>query len=108
MPHVAFMAVPAHGHVNPSLALVAEPVGRGHRVTFAIDGEFAAQVRKAGAEVVPYESTFSAAVEKLATEPDDLASAQRMFHDEMVAVAPQVEAAYAADIPDVIVYDIGA
>lgn len=108
MPHVAFMAVPAHGHVNPSLALVAELVGRGHRVTFAIDDEFAAQVRKAGAEVVPYESTFSAAVEKLANEPDDLASAQRMFHDEMVAVTPQVEAAYAGDRPDVIVYDIGA
>ncbi|MGH3858541.1 macrolide family glycosyltransferase [Actinokineospora sp.] len=108
MPHVAFMAVPAHGHVNPNLALVAELVGRGHRVTFAINDEFAAQVRAAGAEVVPYESTFSTAVEKLANEPDDLASAQRMFHDEMVAVTPQVEAAYTGDRPDVIVYDIGA
>lgn len=33
MPKAFFFNVPAHGHVNPSLPLVAELVRRGHQIT---------------------------------------------------------------------------
>ncbi|RLK60076.1 MGT family glycosyltransferase [Actinokineospora cianjurensis] len=103
--HVAFMAVPAHGHVNPSLALVAELVRRGHRVTFAVRQDFTDAVSAAGAEALPHSSTFPSGE---ADWPDDEVGAQRLFHDEFLAVTPQVEALYAGDEPDAVVYDIGA
>ncbi|WP_285509014.1 macrolide family glycosyltransferase [Actinokineospora sp. NBRC 105648] len=102
------MAVPAHGHVNPSLSLVAELVRRGHRVSFAINDEFAGLVSSAGAEVVRYTSTFPSEKDGRSTWPDDAVGAQRLFHDEFLAVTPQVEAAYSRDLPDAVVYDIGA
>ncbi|GAA0592944.1 macrolide-inactivating glycosyltransferase [Kutzneria viridogrisea] len=106
--HVAFMAVPAHGHVNPGLGLVTELAARGHRVTYAINEEFAPQVRAAGAEPVLYTSTFPSFDKPEADVPEEPAAGMTMFLDEFEAVLPQVEAAYEADRPDVLVYDIGA
>jgi MGT family glycosyltransferase len=111
------MAIPAHGHVNPSLSLVAELVRRGHRVTYAITDDFAELVRTAGADVVPYDSTVLALIGRAASDVVDqqvidmeemILGAHRMFYDEFVAVTPQIEAAYADDRPDMIVYDVAA
>ncbi|SDC75102.1 macrolide family glycosyltransferase [Actinokineospora iranica] len=108
--HISFLAVPAHGHVNPSLSLVAELVRRGYRVTFAINSEFAKQVTEAGATAVLYDSTFPSESNPSREWPDDddVVAAQRLFHDEFIAVTPRIEAAYADDLPDLVVYDIGA
>jgi MGT family glycosyltransferase len=48
--HVAFVSIPAHGHVNPTLPVVAELVSRGHRVTYFTSAEFEPRIRKAGAD----------------------------------------------------------
>ncbi|WP_207918986.1 hypothetical protein [Saccharopolyspora karakumensis] len=42
--HVLFVSIPAHGHINPGLGLVAELAGRGHRVSYATTDEFTPQV----------------------------------------------------------------
>lgn len=47
--HFAFVSIPAHGHVNPTLPLVAELVGRGHRVTYFTAADFEPRIRAAGA-----------------------------------------------------------
>jgi MGT family glycosyltransferase len=47
--HFAFVSIPAHGHVNPTLPLVAELVGRGHRVTYFTAADFGPRIRNAGA-----------------------------------------------------------
>lgn len=105
--HIAFMAVPAHGHVNPGLALVAELVRRGHRVTYATTEDFAPQISAAGATPVLYRSLLpSAAAQE--PWPEDHVEAMSLFFEEAVAVLPQVEAAYEDDRPDLIVDDIGA
>ncbi|MGN7251684.1 MULTISPECIES: macrolide family glycosyltransferase [unclassified Arthrobacter] len=47
--HFAFVCLPATGHVNPTLPLVAELVRRGHRVTYVTSAKYAAAVESAGA-----------------------------------------------------------
>jgi MGT family glycosyltransferase len=47
--HFAFVCLPATGHVNPTLPVVAELVRRGHRVTYATGARYAAAVESAGA-----------------------------------------------------------
>ncbi|CAN5662510.1 glycosyltransferase [soil metagenome] len=54
MPTALFLSLPMHGHVNPSLPLVQELVGRGHEVVYYSDDPFAAQVGQTGARYRPY------------------------------------------------------
>ncbi|MBB5155088.1 macrolide family glycosyltransferase [Saccharopolyspora phatthalungensis] len=106
--HIAFMSIPAHGHVNPGLGLVTELVRRGHRVTYATTEDFAAQVAEAGATSVRYTSLLPGPSAATQEWPEEEIPALTMFLEETVAVVPQLERAYAADRPDLIVYDIAA
>ncbi|GAB3684364.1 macrolide family glycosyltransferase [Saccharopolyspora tripterygii] len=107
--HVLFASIPAHGHVNPGLGLVAELVARGHRVSYATTDEFAPQVAETGAEPVRYESLLPGTSGALRPEwPDDEVEAQHLFLDETELVVPQIERAFASDRPDLIVYDVAA
>jgi MGT family glycosyltransferase len=54
MAKILFLNVPAHGHVNPSLPLVAELTRQGHRVTYLITESYRASVEAAGATFRPY------------------------------------------------------
>src|SRR6476661_3360890 len=54
MPKALFFNVPGHGHVNPSMPLVAELVKRGHHITYFITEGFRAKVEATGAEFHPY------------------------------------------------------
>ncbi len=47
--HFAFVAPPAHGHVNPTLPLVEELTRRGHRVSYATGESLIPTVEAAGA-----------------------------------------------------------
>jgi MGT family glycosyltransferase len=51
--HLAVVSLPAHGHVTPTLPVVAELVRRGWRVSYATAERFAPEVEKTGATVVP-------------------------------------------------------
>ncbi|MFC7341430.1 macrolide family glycosyltransferase [Saccharopolyspora griseoalba] len=105
--HIAFFSIPAHGHVNPGLGLVAELAARGHRVSYATTHDFAPQVTEAGATPVVYRSLLPGSAGISRDEwPEDEAEAQQLFLDETKAVLPQVEEAFAADRPDLIIYDI--
>lgn len=106
--HIAFMSIPAHGHVNPGLGLVAELVDRGHRVTYATTDDFAAQVEESGATPVRYTSTLPGPSAATQEWPEEEVPALTMFLEETMAVVPQLERAYAADRPDLIVYDVAA
>ncbi|MFI5732968.1 hypothetical protein ACIA49_22815 [Kribbella sp. NPDC051587] len=50
--HIAFLTIPAAGHLNPTLPLVAELVRRGHRVTYATGPSYRSAVKAAGATFV--------------------------------------------------------
>lgn len=54
MAKILFLNVPGHGHVNPSLPVVAELSRRGHAVIYYNTEAFRAQIERAGAEFRPY------------------------------------------------------
>ena len=41
MSHILMAGVGAHGHTNPHLAVIAELVDRGHRVSWSVPASFA-------------------------------------------------------------------
>jgi MGT family glycosyltransferase len=106
--HIAFMAVPTHGDLDPTLGVVTELVKRGHRVTYATNEEFAPRVEAAGAKAVRYSSTLPSPSDPASKWPSgwDMTFAMRMFLDELVEVLPQVAEAYRGDEPDLVVYEV--
>jgi MGT family glycosyltransferase len=113
MSHVAFVAAPLTGHVNPTLPVVTELVRRGHRVSYATTEEHADRILAAGAGWVPYRTTLrhlgqipagrSATADQFCV--DDFLRAQPAQIREAAAVLPVLATAFGADPPDVLVYD---
>lgn len=54
MSTVFFLGLPAHGHINPSLPLVAELVKQGERIIYYATPEFQARIAATGAEFRAY------------------------------------------------------
>ncbi|MGW7101704.1 macrolide family glycosyltransferase [Streptomyces sp. NPDC054838] len=100
--HVAVFNVPMPGHVMPTLAVVRELVGRGHRVSYAVTAEFAEEVRAVGARPVVYEAAPAGEA------PEDMAVGVTRAVVVNVAALPQLEAAFGTDVPDVVLSDVYA
>jgi dTDP-L-oleandrosyltransferase len=104
--HVAVFSLPAYGHVYPTLAVVAELVGRGHRVSYLTTAQFADVVRGSGAEPVLYESDWGRADDG---DPEVKRRQAEEFPLEIIrqSLAPvaAAEAHFASDRPDVVLYD---
>ncbi|AUI58385.1 macrolide family glycosyltransferase [Amycolatopsis sp. BJA-103] len=104
--HIAFVSIPAQGHVNPALPLVSELVARGHRVSFATAPARLDQVAAAGAEPVP-------APFRLPLPPGDgkLLDAGTVglrfeeFYESVVEVFPRLVEHFAADRPELFCVD---
>jgi MGT family glycosyltransferase len=106
--HFAMFTVPAHGHVNPSLAVIRELVARRHRVTYAVTDQFAEAVQEAGATPVLYETTWPTTPKAARDQwSGDMVDAFSWFLDEAIHVLPQLAGAYEHDRPDLVLYDIG-
>ena len=54
MPKALFFNVPGHGHINPSLPLVAELIRRGHQVAYFATEEYRAKIEATGAAFRAY------------------------------------------------------
>ena len=53
MSRIAFFSIPAHGHTNPTLAVVRALTKRGHRVRYWSFEMFREKIQEAGAEFLP-------------------------------------------------------
>jgi MGT family glycosyltransferase len=103
---VAIVTFAAQGHINKSLAIASELVARGHRVTYPVSAQFAAQVQAAGAVPVHYRATINP--EPSAAEwPAVTSGADALFLAETVMMLPQLAAAYQDDRPDLLLYKVG-
>ena len=105
--HVVMVGVPAHGHMNPHLPVLAELVARGHRVEVTTPSGFAPAVAATGATVVPVTSVLPDE-DRGETWPEDPVAGMARFLDEGMHVLPQARAAFDADRPDVLIGDIGS
>lgn len=103
--HILMVSIPAHGHVNPSLAVITELVARGHRVSYVNDASFRETVESTGAAFVPYPTTLP-----LGDDPnswtDDPVGLQELFLEDALAMWPVLLAAFADDRPDLVLTDI--
>lgn len=102
--HIAMIGTTAPSHIYPSLAVIAELVRRGHRVTYAVGKSMSHLVEPAGVEVVSFESMLP---DGEASWPDDPAAAMHVFLDEAIRSFPRLTAFYDDDQPDLFLYDIG-
>ncbi len=53
MSKIVFFSIPAHGHTNPTIAVVDELVKRGHEVWYYSFYEFQKKIENAGAKFIP-------------------------------------------------------
>jgi macrolide glycosyltransferase len=106
--HIALFNIPADGHVNPNMALAAELVRRGHRVSFSIAGKYADQVRATGATPVVYDTTFPRADRGERFPIHDVVAMSSLFLQEAISVLPQQRKAFENDRPDLVLHDYAA
>ncbi|OLR93937.1 hypothetical protein BJP25_16205 [Actinokineospora bangkokensis] len=111
--HAVFFTFPLHGHVNPTLGLVAELVRRGHRVTYATTPEFAGAVAGAGARPLIYDNVMPRSLDLVIKPPGEVSHEE--FHasiltitDEGFAPLDQAHDALDGDRPDVVLHDLTA
>ncbi|QEU94711.1 macrolide family glycosyltransferase [Streptomyces kanamyceticus] len=112
MAHIGFFNVPGFGHVNVTQGLVAELVARGHRVSYAVPAAYGAEIERAGARLLPYDTTLSDPRAMLAAtaDPDRLTTVDyvhnlRGLTRETRAIVPRLLDAFRADPPDLMLYD---
>lgn len=101
---VLVVALAGHGHVTPTLAVVAELVRRGHHVEYATGAEFGAAVRDAGARHVALPD-LDPFVPPPVVGPAAVAAWFRHFFAGLARTYPVLLAHCRAHRPDVVVYD---
>jgi MGT family glycosyltransferase len=104
--HIAFISGPAHGHVNPTLPLVAELTRRGHRVGYATGAEFTSAIEKAGATPLVLDwDPQPVQASKGGQTTGELAAMLLSSIHSIRRVLPDVLRWLAEDPPDLICYD---
>jgi hypothetical protein len=96
MSHIVVVTIGAHGHVNPSLPVLAELVRRGQRVTVAVPAPFAAITASAGATPLVYRSLLPDET-RGQRWTDSALEAMTLFLDEAQHVLPQLVEALEQD-----------
>ncbi|GAB3178178.1 MGT family glycosyltransferase [Micromonospora palomenae] len=98
MSAIAFLNIAMHGHINPTLPVVAELVRRGHSVTYHTTPAFAEEIAATGARVLRYPG-----------EDQPLASTPVTLMEQLARTAVRVLPAVLTDLrgarPDLVVHD---
>jgi MGT family glycosyltransferase len=102
MAKALFLSLPLHGHVNPSLPLVRELVGRGDEVVYVANDRFAARIAEAGGRYQAYRDPFLSGLTTLPVRTEEIAwllleAARRVLESELDA--------FRAERPDYIITD---
>ena len=102
--HLLFVALAGHGHLTPTLPLVAELVRRGHRVEYATGPEHADAVSTAGARwiALPALEPFMPPAD---VGPEVVALWLRHFFSALAATYPVLHEHCRTHRPDGVVYD---
>lgn len=104
--HLLFTSVPAHGHVNPTLALVEELVRRGHRVSYATGESFRAVVESAGATLVSTGDQMLERPQSIEFSPEMIAGLLERLVEDARSSLPALVSFAVHDPPDAVCYDM--
>ena len=106
MAKYVFLNIGAHGHVNPTLAVVQELVKRGHEVSYYLIEEFRSIIEATGAVFRPYEvnPTLREAMAGGDVFQPGNAPAKMPNLKEIAAIPPDVLERVRMEQPDVILY----
>lgn len=105
MPKALFFNVPGHGHIAPSLPLVAELTRRGHEITYYASAGFRAAVEATGAAFQPYrtmDDDYFTSRDLHGGRPQKVALELLTTAE---AILPELLACAASDPPDYILFD---
>jgi MGT family glycosyltransferase len=110
MTNYAFVNMPGHGHVNPTLAVVQELVARGEQVSYYLTEDFRAIIEAMGVTFRSYHSQIGQIINMNLNAMDNgnmsaFFQAPGFMIDEATHVLPQVLETLRAEQPDYIVYD---
>jgi MGT family glycosyltransferase len=88
MPRALLLGMPLHGHINPTLPLVEQLVGRGHDVVYYATPPFAAAIEATGASYRPYRNAHLTHTAAIPEQLDRLAylltrTASEVMEDEL-------------------------
>jgi MGT family glycosyltransferase len=97
---IAFVNIGMHGHVNPTLPVVAELARRGHGITYHADSGFEDEITAAGAQVRTYPPADAGGRD--APQPITLMDGVAA---RALQVLPMVLEDLARDRPDLVVHD---
>ena len=106
--NIAFFCIPAHGHTNPTLAVVRELTARGHTVRYYTTEAFRAKVEAASAVFVPFDAEAARPGMTAADDArlgSDLAFSTKLIVDLTLAADDWLSRELTAHRPDVIVGD---
>lgn len=107
MTKYAFLNIPAHGPVNPTLAVAQELVQRGEEVLYYLTEEFRATIESTGATLRPYESLLTnlqAPTMQLGDPGTKVGTLPTLLIEESRHVLPRVLEQIRADQPEYILY----
>ena len=103
MAKASFFCIPAHGHVNPTLPLVAELVKRGERIDYWTGAEFRPAIEKTGATFQSLPSVFDK-MHSLDLSGGLFALGEFMA-DVTLSTLPELKASLETVRPDYLLYD---
>lgn len=106
MSHVAILNNSGYGHVIPTLAVVAELVRRGHRVTYVTGDRLTGTVEAAGARALGYDSRLVHVDLSEMVTADATSRMPGIYLRESVDILRTAEPVLAQDRPDLIAFDL--
>ena len=104
MAKVVFFGVPAHGHVNPTLPVVAALARRGHQILYCNAPSFEQSITRSGGALVTYPDS-SASEADFASRAVNLAGVSVHLLQETLRLLPFALDLLRREQPDVVMFD---
>lgn len=104
MAKIAFINIPAHGHTNPTLAVIKTLLARGHEVIYYSGAEMRSQIERTGVDFRPYPEPMPTSKE-VAEALHELIDATMIFIKISEAHTAWMIEEMQREQPDIIIYD---
>ncbi|WP_420643353.1 macrolide family glycosyltransferase [Candidatus Leptofilum sp.] len=101
---IIFLNVPGHGHVNPTLAVTAELIRRGHQIIYYNTADFATKIAQTGAEFRPYPNP-QPDTEELNRRASNLVNVTTWLLEQSQRLLPWLLAELKREQPDLVIFD---